>query len=197
MFQMISALREVYHLSLIFALFLTMAAIFVCGRWWSLPWRIDLHDLSRHSRIEHDCSMCHGDAKLGHAYAPSHVSYRLLKRLLSMSTNKDSLTLDHFVEARIRRAWEDTKPLDSVHREIAHGEAALTMLILGQRPMPESPDTAITVPCSFVKEWFGGNRLPERWKRPEKEIGLLQAGRLSGAIRERIRARLERITLAA
>lgn len=198
MFQMISALREVYNLSFPLAAFLTIVGIFVCGQWWSFPWKLDLHDLARHNRIEHNFSLCHNDAKLGHVYAPNQASSMLLKRLLTITKGND-FTLNNFVDARLRRAWdpEYIKPLDRVHREIAHGEVALTMLTMGERPTPQSADATITVPRPFIQAWFGGSRLPEGWKRPEQQIGLWQAKQLSGSIGRVIRARLERIALSA
>lgn len=151
----------------------------MCGQWWSLPWRLNLHDLARHNRIEHNCSLTHDDAK-GSIYAPNHVNFTLLCRLLSLA-KRDHLVMDDFVQARIRRAMEDKKPLDAVHKEIAHGEAALTMLVLGSKPS-DGQNSSIVVPRAFVKEWFGEDRLPNGWQKPSREIGLGDAMSLSGLI---------------
>ncbi|KAI0092716.1 Chloroperoxidase [Irpex rosettiformis] len=195
MFQMAYALREVYNLSLPLAFFLTIVGFILCAPWWPFHWTINLHDLSRHNQIEHNCSLCHADAKPGAEFAPWHVSFTLLHRLLG-TTSSGYLNIDSFVEARIQRARDDPKPLCSVHREIAHGEAALTMLVLGQRLAKDSPDEKLVVPYQFIQQWFGCSRLPEGWKKPEKEIGLFEAGWLSRNVKKAIekrRAQLDRI----
>lgn len=195
MFQMVSALREVYNLSLPLAIFLTLVGFVLCAPWWPFQWNMNLHDLSRHNTIEHNCSLCHADAKPGAEFAPWHVSYSLLHRLLG-TTNDEYLTLGNFVDARIRRARDDPKPLCWAHREIAHGEAALTMLTLGQRPSNRPADVDMVVPHHFIHQWFGSSRLPDGWSRPEKEIGLLEAAYLSYNVKKAIcqrRKELDRV----
>ncbi|KAI0770831.1 Chloroperoxidase [Irpex lacteus] len=195
MFQMVYALREVYNLSLPLAFFLTIVGFVLCAPWWPFQWTMNLHDLSRHNHIEHNCSLCHADARPGALFAPWHVSFSLLHRLLG-TTNTEYLTLQNFADARIQRARDDPKPLCSMHREIAHGEAALTMLVLGQHPTKTGSDAELIVPHQFIHQWFGCSRLPEGWKRPEKEIGLIQAALLSWKVKQAInwrRAQLDRV----
>ncbi|KAI0347206.1 Cloroperoxidase [Trametopsis cervina] len=194
--QMTASLQEVYNLSWPLAAFLTVVGMLLCGRWWSLPWRFDLHDLARHNAVEHNCSLTHPDAAPGELFAPNHVSYTLLCRLLD-AAKQDHLCLTDFVDARIRRAQEDTKPLDAMHREIAHGEAALTLLVLGERPSENSPGSSIVVRRRFVKEWFGKDKLPKGWKKPSREIGLRDAAGLSAIIKQRIHVKLNSYALSA
>lgn len=157
----------------------------LCGKWWSLPWTINLHDLSRHNRIEHDCSLAHPDAEHpSDEFAPNRVSFTLLRRLLDISTS-GQLSLDNFVQARIRRALEDKKPLDAVHKEIAHGEAALTLLIFGAKGVDGS-DSSRLVPRSFVEQWFGQDKLPDGWTKPATQIGLVQTAKMSAEIKAAI-----------
>ncbi|KAI0702848.1 Cloroperoxidase [Cytidiella melzeri] len=197
--QMVGALREVYNLSFLLALLLTTVGMFTCSPWWPLRWKIDLHDLARHNRIEHNCSLTHADAASGAVFAPNHTSFTLLCRLLR-GTKTDTLAIGDFVDARIRRAKEDEHraPLDWMHREIAHGETALTMLVLGERQMAgDSLNSTIVVPRTFVKQWFGSDRLPDGWKKPEKEVGLWETVGLSATVKQAISAQLHRIALSA
>jgi len=185
--QLVGSLREVYNLSYPLAIILATVGMVFCGKWWSLPWKIDLHDLAQHNRIEHDCSLTHPDAAQGAKYAPNHVSFTLLERLLDVG-KADHLHMNDFIAARIKRALDDPKPLDAVHKEIAHGEAALTMLVLGTKPVGD-PDSKIAVPRNFIYQWFGEDRLPDGWSRPSKQIGLRETVSLSAAIKDGIHAK--------
>lgn len=188
-FQLVGALKEVYNLSSFLAIFLSLAAVFFCGKWWSLPWKLSLRDLAQHNHIEHDCSLTRPDAAPGAKYAPNHVNFTLLCRLLDI-TDADTLSFQDFVKARIRRAMEDKKPIDALHKEIAHGEAALTILALGMEPDSNTTSSeSIKVPRSFVRQWFGEDRLPDGWSRPLKPIGFKQTVSLSGKIKKAIAAR--------
>lgn len=161
---------------------LSTVGVFFCSAWWQLPWTVDLHALGRHNRIEHDCSMTHDDAKPGAAFAPSHPDCKLLCHLLAQGGDKEYLDMGDFVHARIQRAVKDRKPLDAVHKEIAHGEVALTLLVLGKK---RSDDSRV-VSRQFIRQWFWEAKLPEGWKKPAKEVSVWQAVSLSQGFKAKI-----------
>ncbi len=196
MMQTIHAMKEVYNISYPLGFFLAMGGMLFCGKWWRLPWKLDLHNLAQHNRIEHDNSLVHEDAD-GNIYAPTRVNHTLLLRLLK-DTDRDAFTLRDFVHARMRRANEVRKPLDILHKEIAHGETSLTMRVFGVKvdptsvPSPEKLyDNSVAqhpyvVPRTFIEQWFGEDRLPDGWKKPSREIGFLQAVSMSKMIANEI-----------
>lgn len=188
--QLICALHEVYNLSYPLAILLATVGVLLCGRWYHLPWTLSLHELARHNAIEHDCSLAHADAAPGAKFAPYHTDRTLLCRLLETSVTQKLLPLGmaDFVAARIRRALEVRKDIGSLHREIAHGETALTMLTMGKVPdgMEDCKDKELVVPREFIRVWFGSDRLPDCWEKPKKEIGMFRAKALSGVVKNEI-----------
>ncbi|EKM59175.1 uncharacterized protein PHACADRAFT_249438 [Phanerochaete carnosa HHB-10118-sp] len=179
------SLVKVYNLSYPLALFLSTVGVIFCGHPTKLPWTLSLHNLCLHHRIEHNVSTAHADAKPGEEFAPSRPDKVLLRHLLGYTQADGNLTLNGFVRARIRRALEERKPLDWVHREIAHGESALTLLVLGQGK-PQVKDSALAIPRKFVEQWYGDEKLPEGWNPPVKQVGLLRAVWLSKTVAIRI-----------
>lgn len=177
-----------YSLSYPLAIFLSTIAVCFCGCWYKLPWTVDLHDLGWHNRIEHNVSTVHDDAKPGEKFAPSKPNKILLHHLLECAPGGTGLGIDEFVRARIRRAMQVKKPLDSVHKEIAHGESALTLLVLGQTKQGgSSSDKSLAIPRNFVEQWYGDERLPDGWKTPKKQVGFLRTVYMSQTIQARIR----------
>lgn len=176
------ALVDVYNLSYPLAIVLSTVGVVFCGSW--RRGTLDLHELSRHGQIEHDVSTVHEDAAPGAQFAPCCPSRPLLSQLLSTASGV-VMRLDDFVHARIKRANMACKSIDSVHKEIAHGESALTLLVLG-KGKPQCEDTDLVVPKDFVEQWYGDERLPEEWERPTKPVGLLRTVRLSQTVALRI-----------
>ncbi|KAJ3552096.1 heme-thiolate peroxidase [Phlebia brevispora] len=131
--QAVRAMKDVYNISYPLGIFLALGGMFLCGQWWRLPWKFDLHELAKHNKIEHDGSLCHRDAGPEEQFAPVRVDHTLLDRLLCI-TKADSFSILDFAQARIKRAMENRKPLDAIHREIAHGEASLTINVFGKAP---------------------------------------------------------------
>lgn len=175
-----------YNLSVPLALFLSLVAFIFCGHWWHGRRTLDLHDLARHNIIEHDTSLTHDDAAPGEEFAPCRPSASLLRRLLDIPDTH--LRFQNFVEARIRRAGEARKPLTSVHKEIAHGEAALTLLVFGRKEH-EADDVTLRVPREELLAWFEQSKLPENWTRPQNTVSMRRAMNLSRAIGRAILAR--------
>ncbi|KAI0068698.1 Cloroperoxidase [Artomyces pyxidatus] len=158
--QLIHALRSVYHLSLPLATILTIGGTTMCGNGWAL----DLEDLAKHDKIEHDASLTHADAPEGNIYAPIPVDKSLLQDMLDTSSG-DYLTLDDLVKTRVSRDETLVHPLNSKLTTIARGEVALTVEMFG--------DAEGRVSKEFVRQWFGEQRLPVGWVRPKKNIGLI------------------------
>ncbi|KAF8583387.1 heme-thiolate peroxidase [Ramaria rubella] len=171
--QLLNAIRTVYNISIPLALFLTSAAFFICGRNGhpTVPFigTIDLHDLARHGRIEHDGSLAHADAAPGAVFAPTTPDLKVLNALTTQAeTQETNLNLEDL--ARVRRASDMSlesqgRPLDSFHSEITRGEIALILLVMGD---------GTQVSIQRLKQWMGEDRLPDGWTRPQKTRGLLE-----------------------
>ncbi|KAI0050209.1 Cloroperoxidase [Auriscalpium vulgare] len=157
--QLIRALHKVYHVSLPFAALLSLGGTVKCGT----GWRLDLEDLGKHDRIEHDASLTHDDAPEGNIYAPAAVDKELLQDLLDVSET-DYLTFEDFVRVRVARDATLLRPLTNLLTTVARGEVALTVEALG--------DADGRVAKDRIRQWFGEQRLPEDWQRPRKAIGL-------------------------
>jgi len=108
------------------------------------------------------------------------------------------LFLFDFAQLRIARESQLSKPLNTLHEQIALGESALTWLIF-RRTGPSLSDKAgacappdhigndLIVPLDRLVSWFGEEKLPDRWfedVRPKNTIGLLRARRIAGEIQK-------------
>lgn len=182
--EVVRAMHDVYNISYPLGIFLATVGMLVCGSWWSLPWKFDLHDLAKHNKIEHDCSFVHEDAAHNSAFAPCRPDSILLKKLMRVP-NGDHFSIEDFVRARIQRCLEVRKPLDAIHREIAHGETSLTMCVFGTTSEKCALDGtcnsvyASVVPRAFVQQWYGQDRLPIGWYKPDHQVGFLEVVRVS------------------
>ncbi|RPD63367.1 hypothetical protein L227DRAFT_387121 [Lentinus tigrinus ALCF2SS1-6] len=88
--QLISAIRNVYHISLPLATLLSVSGVARCGHWSGCRRVLDLHELAQHNAIEHDGSLVHDDVLNPDApYAPIEVDDALLHQLLSAGTNSN------------------------------------------------------------------------------------------------------------
>jgi hypothetical protein len=150
----------------------------MCGRYL----KIDLHDLARHNRIEHDGSLTHADTIPGGLYAPVHVDKDLLQHLLDVSKNRDFLSIDDFVAVRAARDATLSRPLSGVHNAISRGEIAMTVQLFGD------PDGH--VPKRFIEEWFGDQRLPCGWFKPTTAVGFLRTTRIVQWVGKEVEKRL-------
>ncbi|TFK92171.1 hypothetical protein K466DRAFT_659515 [Polyporus arcularius HHB13444] len=93
--QLVSALRNVYHISLPLATGLALGGVALCGRWSGIRRVLDLHELARHNAVEHDGSLVHDDALSPDAlYAPAEVDDALLHQLLSAGSHSHSHAAD-------------------------------------------------------------------------------------------------------
>ncbi|KAG6334336.1 hypothetical protein ID866_4748 [Astraeus odoratus] len=175
-FDLIGALKAGYKLSTPLAWFLSFGAVFILGQFR----RISLADLARHNLIEHDASLFHRDAYNGDEYAPRCPDNSLLKSVLEQGGHykQGRITLDDVANIRVKR--EIKTPLDSVHAEIARGEMAIAIGVLGGR-------NAVTegLDLKVLKDWAKYERLPEGWK-PDHVQGLYQTYKMAKVIRDRM-----------
>lgn len=177
--QLISAIREHYHISLPLAILLSVGGTFLCGRYF----KIDLEDLARHNVIEHDASLTHANALPEARYAPVAVDKELLQHLLDVSRNPDVLTFDDLITARANRDSTLLRPFSGVHGAISRGEVALTVQTLG--------DEEGNIPKQYIREWFGEERLPRGWSTPTNTIGLWNTTRISNWVGQLVKKKVE------
>lgn len=162
------------------ALLLAAGGVVTCGN----CWKIDLHDLARHNRIEHDASLVHADAVPGCPFASTKADNARTQELLDI-TPAEYLTFEDLAHARALRDQQNSKSLDWLHTKIARGEIILTLKTLGEdisdtedehRPSKDISDhqtySNLRVPKLYLSQWFGQDKLPDGWKRPVKRIQL-------------------------
>ncbi|KAG5640467.1 hypothetical protein DXG03_008553 [Asterophora parasitica] len=167
LFDLVSGLKACYNLSTPLAVFLSIGG-FVLLRRFS---KLNLHDIGRHGRIEHDASLVHRDTPSGEQYAPIDINHELVEELVADAKTGDEdgpegpeagdqrslMDASDVARARIRRE-KDSPPLDAVHAEIARGEMAI---ILGVWETKAGKKTG--VPTEWIREWIGHERLPKDW----------------------------------
>ncbi|KZT25016.1 Cloroperoxidase [Neolentinus lepideus HHB14362 ss-1] len=162
---MIHALQAVYNLSLPLALFLAIPGYLLCGS--ILRMSLNLDDLALHNRLEHDASLVHDDAPAGSARAPTNVDPALLHSFLHACPVGHGFRLEDYAKIRVVReaTLPPGKSLDAFHAEVSRGEAALSWLLMQDGKGEVSPER--------MNQWYGEEKLPEDWKKPERPLGLL------------------------
>jgi hypothetical protein len=173
----------VFNISTVFASILAVGTILIYGRGFSLQ------DLGNHKKAEHDASLVHADTPEGEKFAPSAVQQDMLEKLIDDCQTQTDYSargekegekyLDEIAaaRARVRREKECKRELNSIRKEIAVGEMALVLGILGK----EVGDKAV-VPAKWIREFMGDERIPGDWK-PSRVMGLLDAKRNAQAIK--------------
>jgi hypothetical protein len=159
--QLIRAMNEVYHVSIPLGTLLSLVGVFYCGNglW------VNLEDLARHNKIEHDASLTHQNCPSGSLYAPSKPDQMLIDQFLvaGQSQTSDHLTLADLVSYRAARDATLSSPLSSLHRAITYGEIAFTVELFA--------DKDLRVPKTSIQQWFAEERLPEGFSRPKNALG--------------------------
>jgi len=174
-FALIRAQQEVYNLSYPLAFILALAGVILCGSFGKL----NLDALSIHNRIEHDSSLVHNDASSGDA---SSVIPKLVDELVADSADGVHMTFNDLVRARVRRQEHlAVGQLDELHAELARGESVLAHDIF---LAPSGTGASV----EHLKIWFGEERLPDGWVRPQHAQGLLEtmskAKKFKGLVKE-------------
>lgn len=173
LFQLTKALHNVYNLSLPFAFFLSFIGILLCGHGFL---RLDLDALAAHNKIEHDASLVHADTVQGKKRAPIPVDPMRLRSFLGYAALHNGMYLEDFMHARVDRERELLNPLDQLHAQIGQGEVATAWLVM--------KDENGKVPLDRLQQWWGGERLPDNWKKPAQSVGLLQTRRMANELKE-------------
>jgi len=142
--------------------------------------RISLADLARHNLIEHDASLFHRDAREGDEYAPRCPDNSLLKHVILQGGHyiPGRITLLDVANIRVKR--EIATPLNSVHAEIARGEMAIAIGVLGGRKAATEG-----LELSALRQWAKYERLPDGWK-PDHTQGLYRTYKMAKVIRDRM-----------
>ncbi|KAL5490586.1 hypothetical protein ACEPAI_5419 [Sanghuangporus weigelae] len=194
-FQLIRALRTVYNCSYLFAFVLSVVGFLWCGHrtgsGLSTRLALDLHDLARHGRIEHDGSLGHADAAPGQKYAPVVPDPERLASLLDAQGPRvkgpagvDALSLLDLARVRHLRNTELARPLDPLHAFITRGEVALILLALGVASNRDLED--LVVPRERLEQWFTEERLPDDWEGPSTQIGLRNTAKVGNIVQSEV-----------
>jgi hypothetical protein len=149
---------------------------------------LDLHDLAKHGKIEHDGSLAHADTPAGHHYAPSSPDWRILKTALFGRDDKGStspvINESTLARARARRDRDLLVPLSPFQREITYGEiVALCHALTNSQGQ---------IPQQWIYEWMIEERLPQGWPGPQKSIGLLTARNMSKGVQKDVAMIIEK-----
>ena len=159
------AIMDVYNLDAPLAGILSNGAISLTGDPGASS--IDLENLDRHNKIEHDASLTREDVVQGdnHSMQP-----QLLQAFLDdAGQNGEPITVDTIAKTRKRREAEsgaDGSPgLDPFRTFLAYGESALLLQALG--PLSSNDPLNPMVPQDALKQWIGDERLPDGWKKPD------------------------------
>jgi hypothetical protein len=178
-FDIVRGLKEGYHLSTLLAYILSFGGLFLLAQYR----KMSLADLSRHNLIEHDASLFHLDAHSEDEYAPPAVCDSLMKVSLDNGGRylQGRMTLEDVANIRVKREAE-CRPLDGVHAEIARGEMAIAIGILGGK------DAATNgLDLEVLRIWVENERLPDDWK-PDHTQGLYKTYKMATVVRDRMNA---------
>ncbi|KAG6334337.1 hypothetical protein ID866_4749 [Astraeus odoratus] len=176
--DLVRALKEGYKLSTPLALLLSFGAVLILGQFR----KISLADLARHGLIEHDASLFHDNAALGDEYAPSHPNNDRLNNVLRQVGHYQPGRISLEDVANVRVNLEKGSPLNGMHAEIARGEMAIAIGVLGGRKAPSDG-----LDLNVLEEWVKHERLPDGW-RPDHVQGLYQTYKMAKVIRDRMKA---------
>jgi len=181
-FDIVKALKEGYHLSSGLAYILAFGGVLLLSQFRDMS----LFDLARHNLIEHDASLFHMDAHNEEEYAPTVSSDKLTKVSLERGGRylPGRMTLEDVANIRVKREAESL-PLDGVHAEIARGEMAIAIGVLGgENAATEGLDMDV------LRLWVQEECLPDEWK-PNHTQGLYKTYRMATVIRKRMKAMKE------
>lgn len=165
---------------------MVLAFILAFGGWLILGQlrKVSLWDLSRHNCIEHDASLFHVDAHNEEEYAPTAVSNSLLKSALYQGGRylSDRMTLEDVANIREKRERALSKPLRWWQAEIARGEMAVAIGVLGGEDAVKNG-----LDFEVLRLWVTRERLPDGWK-PNHTQGLRKTAAMAKIIRDRMEA---------
>jgi len=165
---------------------MVLAFILAFGGWAILGQlrKVSLWDLSRHDCIEHDASLFHSDAHKREEYAPCAVSNSLMKWALHQGGRylPGRMTLEDVANIRVQREAALEKPLRWWQAEIARGEMAIAIGVLGGKNADKNG-----LDLEVLRLWVRHERLPDGWK-PDHTQGIYKTGLMAKVIRDRMEA---------
>ncbi|KAH7888256.1 Chloroperoxidase [Phlebopus sp. FC_14] len=179
-FDIIRALKEGYQLSTVLAYILSFGGFFMLSQYRNMS----LWDLARHNLIEHDASLFHVDAlKADDEYAPAPPDNSLVRVVCEEAGRyvPGHMTLKDVANIRAKRESE-SRPLDGVHAEIARGEMAIAIGILGGKDAAEEG-----LDLDVLRRWVEQERLPDDWK-PDHTQGLYRTYKMTTVVRDQMKA---------
>ncbi|KAF8682453.1 hypothetical protein RHS04_02581 [Rhizoctonia solani] len=162
--QLCKAVHDLYGLSYPLAAIFAFGGVLICGS----KGKLDLADLAKAHKIEHDASLAHMDLADGDN---KNVCPRLVNQLVAQSTDGHKLSLRDFAKARVLRESQVPRPLRADQAIVARGESVLSVMVMGDGQFLD---------CKAAREWFGDERLPSGWT-PQRPMGLF---RIIGEIRK-------------
>lgn len=183
---MISGLKACYGLTTVLATFLTVVGYLILQRF-----TLDLFDVGKHNRIEHDASLVHEDTYIGENFAPPRVHPEYVREIVadvrppvpSELVEDEGILVDATDVARMRvRRQRLSRPLDGAHAEIARGEMGIILGVWERRWTSSEVSKSRGIPLPWLINWLRYERLPEGWA-PDHEQGLLDTIRRSKSIR--------------
>ena len=127
--------------------------------------------------------MGHADAAPGAEYAPSVPDKARIANMLAAGSARtaagakgpiDALSILDFARVRYSLNLALRKPLDAIHAEIARGEVALTLLVMGSRGERNEAHDEPVVPKDRIRQWFLEERLPSGWETPHEHVTLFK-----------------------
>ncbi|KAI9348482.1 Chloroperoxidase [Obelidium mucronatum] len=130
---------------------------------------MNLDNLNKHNRIEHDASLSRQDAFFGDNHS---VNVSLVQQLLGASSDGVSISTRDLVEYRIKR-YNDSKARNpefvfgAKQEGLAWEESALLLTVLGDGNKALS---------SHVESLFLHERFPTGFKRPAATVGIVNVG---------------------
>lgn len=142
---------------------------------------MSLADLARHGLIEHNASLGRKDDVNGAEYAPTKIDKKLLHAFCAEGGKVLSgrMTLDDAARIRVKRE-SICGPLDGVHAEIARGEIAIAIGVLGGKDAAKNG-----VDIGLLHDWMQNERLPADWK-PDHTQNLYQTYKMTKRVRQRM-----------
>ncbi|OAX40840.1 Cloroperoxidase [Rhizopogon vinicolor AM-OR11-026] len=175
---LVRALKEGYNLSTMLACLLSFGGVLLLGQLRCMS----LIDLARHGLIEHNASLGHDDDVNGAEYAPTKVDKKLLHHVCAEGGKflPGRLTLQDAARIRVKRE-SACGLLDGPHAEIARGEIAIAIGILGGKDAAKNG-----VDIGVFHNWMQHERLPADWK-PDHTQGLYQTYKITKFVREHMR----------
>ncbi|KAJ3851421.1 hypothetical protein EV368DRAFT_65767 [Lentinula lateritia] len=199
-------MMQVYNISLPLALLLSIPGFLIYAQW-EMCWVSEFESSLRipslpsisYTLTLSSLSSFGPGLKIAHRASLVHLNYpsqcpdigmveEVLKSKMKPETQSaraggEGLRLEDLARLRVSRERESKKcRLDRVHEQSAlkwllFAQKASILELLSSLSSLSSPPS---IPLSYFTQWFGEERIPDRWIRPANTIGLLDARKMAG-----------------